>query len=104
MNLLAGVGVFGAQLAMPAIAAGLFPCAAPASAEPWGSAAASIVAPVIGGALIAAQIPWPTLFLTVARAGVCRGPRVFSGGSGEVQRGFLTGTLLPAGVQPAEIK
>jgi MFS transporter, AAHS family, 4-hydroxybenzoate transporter len=66
---LAGMGVFGAQLTMPALAAGLFPPAVRGAGVGWAmgvSRTASIVAPVIGGALIAAQIPWPTLFLIVA--------------------------------------
>jgi hypothetical protein len=66
---LAGAGVFGAQLAMPAIAAGLFPLEVRGAGVGWAMGVgrtASIVAPLIGGALIAAQIPWPTLFLIVA--------------------------------------
>ncbi|MDB5516683.1 MAG: hypothetical protein JWQ17_3441 [Tardiphaga sp.] len=66
---LAGMGVFGAQLAMPAIAAGLFPAAVRGAGVGWAMGigrVASIVAPVVGGALIAAQVPWPTLFLIVA--------------------------------------
>ena len=66
---LAGMGVFGAQLAMPAIAAGMFPLAVRGAGVGWAMGVgrmASIVAPVIGGVLIAAQIPWPTLFLIVA--------------------------------------
>jgi AAHS family 4-hydroxybenzoate transporter-like MFS transporter len=66
---LAGAGVFGAQLAMPAIAAGLFPPAVRGAGVGWAMGIgrmASIIAPVIGGALIAAQVPWPTLFLIVA--------------------------------------
>jgi AAHS family 4-hydroxybenzoate transporter-like MFS transporter len=66
---LAGMGVFGAQLAMPAIAAGLFPLAVRGAGVGWAMGIgrlASIAAPVIGGALIAAQVPWPTLFLVVA--------------------------------------
>jgi MFS transporter, AAHS family, 4-hydroxybenzoate transporter len=66
---LAGAGVFGAQLAMPALAAGLFPPAVRGAGVGWAMGigrAASIAAPIIGGALIAARIPWPTLFLIVA--------------------------------------
>lgn len=66
---LAGMGVFGAQLAMPALAAGLFPLPVRGAGVGWAMGIgrlASIVAPVIGGALIAAQVPWPTLFLIVA--------------------------------------
>lgn len=66
---LAGMGVFGAQLAMPAIAASLFPPAVRGAGVGWSMGIGrigSIVAPVIGGMLIAAQIPWPTLFLIVA--------------------------------------
>ena len=66
---LAGMGVFGAQLAMPAIVASLFPPAVRGAGVGWAMGigrAASIVAPVIGGMLIAAHIRWPTLFLIVA--------------------------------------
>lgn len=66
---LAGAGVFGAQLAMPAIAAGLFPTAVRGAGVGWVMGigrVASIVAPAIGGELIEARIPWPTLFLIVA--------------------------------------
>jgi MFS transporter, AAHS family, 4-hydroxybenzoate transporter len=66
---LAGAGVFGAQLAMPAIAAGLFRLDVRGAGVGWTMGIgriASIVAPVIGGALIAAQVPWPTLFGIVA--------------------------------------
>jgi AAHS family 4-hydroxybenzoate transporter-like MFS transporter len=66
---LVGMGVFGAQLAMPALAAGLFPLAVRGAGVGWAMGIgriASIVAPVIGGALIAAKIAWPTSFLIVA--------------------------------------
>jgi len=66
---LAGMGVFGAQLAMPAIAASLFPPSVRGAGVGWAMGigrTASIVAPVVGGVLIAAQIPWPTLFLVIA--------------------------------------
>ena len=66
---LAGAGVFGAQLAMPALAAGLFPPAVRGAGVGWTMGigrVASILAPVIGGTLIAAQVPWPALFLIVA--------------------------------------
>lgn len=66
---LAGMCVFGAQLAMPAIVAALFPPAVRGAGVGWAMGigrAASIVAPVIGGALIAAGIGWPTLFAIVA--------------------------------------
>jgi hypothetical protein len=53
----------------PAIAAGLFPLAVRGAGVGWAMGIgrmASIFAPVIGGALIAAQVPWPILFLIVA--------------------------------------
>jgi AAHS family 4-hydroxybenzoate transporter-like MFS transporter len=99
---LAGVGVFGAQLAMPAIAAELFPLAVRGAGVGWAMGigrTASIVAPVIGGALIAAQVPWPTLFLVVAVPVFVAALAIFL-----ANRVMPSGVLLPASVQPTEIK
>jgi MFS transporter, AAHS family, 4-hydroxybenzoate transporter len=99
---LAGVGVFGAQLAMPAIAAELFPLAVRGAGVGWAMGigrTASIVAPVIGGALIAAQVPWPTLFLVVAVPVFVAALTIFL--ANQVRP---SGVLVPACVQPTEIK
>jgi MFS transporter, AAHS family, 4-hydroxybenzoate transporter len=98
----AGAGVFGAQLAMPALAAGLFPLAVRGAGVGWTMGIgrmASIVAPVIGGALIAAQVPWTTLFLIVAVPVFVAASAIFL--ANRVKPG---GILRPAGVQPTEIK
>jgi AAHS family 4-hydroxybenzoate transporter-like MFS transporter len=66
---LSGTCVFGAQLAMPAIAADFYPSAVRGAGVGWTMGIgriASILAPVIGGALIAANIGWPILFPIVA--------------------------------------
>jgi AAHS family 4-hydroxybenzoate transporter-like MFS transporter len=99
---LAGAGVFGAQLAMPAIAAGLFPAAVRGAGVGWAMGigrVASIVAPVVGGALIAAQVPWSTLFLIVAVPVFVAALAIFL--ANRVRPGRA---LLRASVQPAEIE
>ncbi len=66
---MSGICVFGAQLAMPAIAADLYPSAVRGAGVGWTMGIgriASILAPLIGGALIAANISWSNLFLIVA--------------------------------------
>jgi hypothetical protein len=54
---------------------------------------------VIGGALIAAQVPWPTLFLVVAVPVFVAALTIFL-----ANRVRPSGVLLPASVQPTEIK
>jgi MFS transporter, AAHS family, 4-hydroxybenzoate transporter len=105
---LAGVGVFGAQLAMPALAAGLFPLAVRGAGVGWAMGigrVASIVAPVIGGALIAAQVPWTTLFLIVAVPVFVAALAIFL--ADRVTPSVVSvqaPRLLPASVRPREIK
>jgi hypothetical protein len=105
---LAGVGVFGAQLAMPALAAGLFPLAVRGAGVGWAMGigrVASIVAPVIGGALIAAQVPWTTLLLIVAVPVFFAALAIFL--ADRVRPCVVSvqaPCLLPASVQPRRIK
>lgn len=64
-----GMCIFGGQLSTPAIAVHLFPTPVRGAGTGWTMGVGrmgSIAGPVIGGALVAANLGWPVLFLIVA--------------------------------------